>query len=268
LDADSQSAWWGLNILIEYGYDGTGFFGSQIQPDKPTVSGAIEDALTVLYGRRIRINPASRTDRGVHARHTGATLTIPESCGPPATDLAKALNAHLPANIRIQRVSVVPDGYRARFEALAKEYRYRWREGKLPDIFETRYRAFVPARLDRNRVRDAIELMAGRHSFEHFCRRRAGQMDFLCSISGARVLWRGTRGEFRITGDRFLHQMVRRIVAAIFEIGQGRLDTGDFSRALFEGKPLKRVDVAPAEGLVLWKVYFREFGDESNNAFY
>lgn len=246
----------GLNVLIEYAYDGTRYFGSQVQPGKPTVSGVINEALSGLYGRRISIDPASRTDRGVHARHTGATVLLPLGCGPDIEALVGVLNSRLPRDIRNLCARAVDFSASARYMARGREYRYRWRERREPDVFEARFRAFVPGRLDRDKMSEAARLFEGLHSFENFAKRRAGQVDFLCRIGLSEVRFDGTRGEFRIRGDRFLHQMVRRLQASMIRIGLGELEISSLQAAFDEGKPLSRVDVAAPEGLILWKVYF------------
>ena len=54
-------------MVVEY--DGTGYFGMQIQPKKKTVQGVIQNALGKLFNREQKICFASRTDAGVHALH-------------------------------------------------------------------------------------------------------------------------------------------------------------------------------------------------------
>ena len=48
-------------------YDGTDFAGWQVQPDRRTVQGDLEAALSRLWERPVRIQGAGRTDAGDHA---------------------------------------------------------------------------------------------------------------------------------------------------------------------------------------------------------
>ena len=48
-------------------YDGTDFFGFQVQARERTVQGEIERALRAVTGQETRVIGAGRTDRGVHA---------------------------------------------------------------------------------------------------------------------------------------------------------------------------------------------------------
>lgn len=267
MKADLKSAVGGLNILVVYGYDGTGYFGSQVQPGKPTVSGAIEDVLAILYGRRIPLSTASRTDRGVHARRTIANFTVPMGSGPKPAEVAKALNAYLPEDIRIVKAFEVGRDFNSRFRATSKEYRYRWRETRLPDVFETRFRAHFRERTDKGLIASGLKQVTGEYSFERFCRRSSERIGYVCRISNCEFKTKGSRGEIRITGDRFLYQMVRRIVGSLYDVGCGRLSLADFENAVKHGKELPLVTVAPANGLILWNVYFAELNDESNNSY-
>lgn len=247
----------GLNLLIEYGYDGTDFFGSQIQKNKPTVCGTIEAVLEQLYGTRMRLDTASRTDRGVHARHTGATVRLAECKGPKVEKLKELMNTHLPMSVRVQRVRIVPDGFHARYNAVSREYRYRWRELVQPDIFESRYTDYQWQVIDKAVVTEAVSILEGLKSFEGFFVGGDACNNYLCNILHASVKWYGTRGQFRIISDRFLYHMIRRLMWAIFKIGTGELSISTFRTSLECGQPFRKCGLANAKGLTLWKVCFR-----------
>ena len=51
-------------IVMVFEYIGTDFAGFQIQPNKRTVQGEIETALTRLLGENIKIYASGRTDKG------------------------------------------------------------------------------------------------------------------------------------------------------------------------------------------------------------
>jgi tRNA pseudouridine38-40 synthase len=256
MSACTTAAPTGLNVLIEYGYDGTDFHGSQVQKSHPTVAGAIQNALERLYGAKLRLATASRTDRGVHARHTGASVKIPDRCGPRLDELARALNAKLPDSVRVYRVRRVAPEFHARHAAISREYRYRWREAIAPDALESRYTAYLPMRLDRAVVCEAANSVCGVHMFYRYCKTESMPDDSSCRVSVSTVRWKGSRGEFRIVADRFLHQMVRRLVWALFEIGSGSLNIEAFQASINDGAPLPRIGVASPKGLTLWMVQF------------
>ena len=59
-------------LIIEY--DGTRYYGFQLQPTLPTIQGEIEKALWKLTKENSRVIAASRTDTGVHAK--GQTISF------------------------------------------------------------------------------------------------------------------------------------------------------------------------------------------------
>lgn len=63
-------------------YDGTGFSGYQIQPNKRTVQSELEAALSKMHkGMEVKVSASGRTDAGVHAKgqviHFDSPLQIP-----------------------------------------------------------------------------------------------------------------------------------------------------------------------------------------------
>ncbi len=104
-------------------YDGTAYFGWQVQPDLPTVQGALAEAIYAVTRQRVLPQGSGRTDTGVHALGQVASFALPTRI-PPA-NLQRALNRRLPASIRVLRADHAPDGFHARHSAVAKMYEYR-----------------------------------------------------------------------------------------------------------------------------------------------
>jgi len=166
------------------------------------------------------------------------------------------LNASLPVAVRVYRIRTVEPSFHARHAAISREYRYRWREVAEPDPLESRYTVHQPRRLDRDAVSVAVNAICGVHRFDRFCKAESLPVDSSCRVESAAVRWTGSRGEFRIVADRFLHQMVRRLIWTIFEIGCGCLNFDAFQASVSIGAPLPRVGVVPPKGLTLWNVRF------------
>ena len=82
------------NILLEIEYDGTDYFGWQIQKDKVTVQGKIEEAIEKLFHKKVRLFYAGRTDRGVHAKAQIVNFFIQTNLS--SQNIFKALNSFLP----------------------------------------------------------------------------------------------------------------------------------------------------------------------------
>ena len=55
------------NIKLTIEYDGKNFAGWQTQPNKESIQGEIENAISSITGEEIEIFGSGRTDAGVHA---------------------------------------------------------------------------------------------------------------------------------------------------------------------------------------------------------
>ena len=121
-------------------YNGAGFHGWAVQPDRRTVQGVIEEALgRILHGHgehaeAPRLTVAGRTDAGVHASHQVCHVDVSDQAlarcvGHMQVTAVKALETRLSRmmsdDIAIHAVSVAPDGFDARFSALERTYVYR-----------------------------------------------------------------------------------------------------------------------------------------------
>ncbi|MCX6831577.1 MAG: tRNA pseudouridine synthase A [candidate division Zixibacteria bacterium] len=100
-------------------------------------------------------------------------------------------------------------------------------------------------------------LLVGMHDFSGFCVQKSLKDDNRCTIKDA--AWRkiGKKLYFKITGDRFLHHMVRFLVGAQFEVATGRLTRGDFELILKNPTEKRALYTAPPDGLYLMRVKIR-----------
>src|SRR5215467_6336601 len=109
------------NLKLTLAYDGYDFAGWQVQPDRPTIQGALVSAIEHLTGEKKLPQGSGRTDAGVHALAQVATVSLDSPI--PVANLRKALNDLLPPSIRILNVEEVADDFHARRSARAKTYR-------------------------------------------------------------------------------------------------------------------------------------------------
>ena len=103
-------------------YDGTDFAGFQVQPGRRTVQGELEAALARLDPSGSgTVDAAGRTDAGVHA--SGQVIAFTYRGRSSATELARALEALLPADVSIGGLRMVPDRFDPRYASRYREYR-------------------------------------------------------------------------------------------------------------------------------------------------
>lgn len=239
--------------LVEY--DGTDFFGYQIQARERTVQGAIEETVKKITGLDIRIDGAGRTDARVHA--IGQVIAFNAAWKHSLADLHRALNATLPSDIVVNKLKVVSQDFHPRFDAISRSYRYTIIRQSWPSVLDRRYAYHVKNKLNLAAMERASRLLIGSHNFASFGRPPQGDntvrevMQASWSESGSRLI-------FKITANAFLYRMVRNIVGTLLEVGLGRLAATDISEILDACDLRRSASPAPAHGLCLVKVSYPE----------
>lgn len=235
-------------------YDGTDFHGWQVQPDAPTVQGAILEAARRFLGEEARVVGASRTDAGVHALRQTASLSIAAPLEPAA--VRGALNAALPRAIRVLSAVEAPSGFDARRAAVGKRYAYLVDNGPVAAPLWRRLAWHVPVPLDVSAMRTALTALRGRHDFSAFCAAAGAASPPVCTVHAVHVLRRRERVAVLVSADRFLHHMVRTIVGSAVEVGRGAQRPAWLADVLASRVRERAGPTAPAHGLVLVRVRY------------
>lgn len=221
------------------------------------MQGELEAALAVVSRTDPpRVTVAGRTDAGVHATGQVAHVDLQPAVAQDRL-LLRRLNGLLPEDVRVRRTTLAPDGFDARFSALARTYRYRVVDR--PDLVDPLRRREVlvwPRPLSLEAVQAACRPLLGEHDFAAFCKRREGATTVRALLA---LDWTRTDAgvlELVITADAFCHSMVRSLVGAMLAVGEGRR-TPDWPGALLASSTRSsEVPVAPPHGLVLEHVAY------------
>lgn len=245
-----------MRLKLTLAYDGADFRGWQSQPDGGAVQDVLQAAMTRLAGgKKISVQGSGRTDAGVHALGQVAHADVPGERG--AEFWGRALNATLPASLRVLSCRRAPDEFHARYAATGKTYDYLlWTGPILPPHWAGRAWHVQPPP-DFARLRRAAKILVGRHDFRGFSANRGTPVrDTKRHLRRVVVTRDGSVIRLRFEGDGFLYKMVRMLVAALVRVGQGKATLDDL-RARLHGRPtdLPRV-VAPADGLYLVRVAY------------
>jgi tRNA pseudouridine38-40 synthase len=230
-------------------YDGTDYAGFQAQPGARTVQAELEAALATLSGgRRVRVDAAGRTDAGVHALGQVIAFTYPGRLA--AEELGRALDALLPADVALRDLRRAPVGFRPRYAARYREYRYTVWNGPRSPLRE-RFALGVRVPLDTAAMARAGQALEGQHDFSAF---GAADRQPVRTLHRVRVRREGSLVTVDVSADAFLRQMVRRIVAALLLVGRGEVEESAVAAALASRGPAFNGAVAPAKGLCLRRV--------------
>ena len=245
-------------LKLVVAYDGAPFAGWQSQTNQNAVQDHIERAFKIVTGEKVRVHGASRTDAGVHALAQTAHIELSKrSLG--AAQWPSALNASLPAAIRIFRCAYVTDKFHARYSALGKLYRYRiWNDRILPP-FEVGRAWHVPASLNFEVMSREAKAFIGRHDFASFAANRGKpEHDTFRNIDRAQLRRRGKCLVIEISGSGFLYKMVRLMVGALVRSGRGQGEAGEIAERLRKPAHASAAArfAAPACGLTLVRVIY------------
>jgi tRNA pseudouridine38-40 synthase len=230
-------------------YDGTRLVGWQRQAQGDSVQGLLEDALARFEGASVTVHGAGRTDAGVHALGQVASAVV--SFDHEVTTLQRALNVHLPQDVRVLSVVEAAPEFHARFSARAKTYQYRIRNTPVADPFERWYEWHLPEPLDLAAMEKAAAALVGTHDFIAF--QSVGSETSGTTRTVTRSTWRDTGGllTYEISGDGFLRHMVRAIVGTLVEVGRGWREPEKVAALLEPRTRAEAGATAPAHGLFL-----------------
>ncbi|MCK4856809.1 MAG: tRNA pseudouridine(38-40) synthase TruA [candidate division Zixibacteria bacterium] len=240
------------NILLQLAFVGTNYSGWQRQTNGLAVQEVIENALAEITGEKIALTGCSRTDAGVHAEQFFANFRTNASL--PADRFRLALQSKLPHDIMVTKSRQVAAGFNARRAALEKSYRYQIYFGKSPFLVDRWW--LCPQVIDFRVLPKLTEMLPGDHDFSGFCVRKSLKHSNHCLIKQA--TWRkdGRKLYFQITGNRFLHRMIRFLVGAQIEVAAGKMSKTEWENIILNQSESRAKYPAPPDGLYLTRVKY------------
>ena len=246
------------NIKIILEYDGTNYFGWQSQSGsgRATIQETLEQALKELTGEDVKTYSSGRTDAGVHA--LGHVAHFRTESRIPSEAWAPALNHLLPEDIRVQSSEDVPDDFHARYSATGKIYRYVILNRRAPSALHRSRAWLIDRKLNLNAMRRSASVLIGTHNFSAFRSSACNAKTPVRKLSALTVIKRGDFVEILLEADAFLMHMARNIVGTLVDIGLGRYTADAVKQMLLSRDRSKAGRTAPACGLYLVKVLYRE----------
>lgn len=252
-------------IVLKFAYDGTRFsgFAMQPQPNIRTVAGELVQALETFLRRPVDITCAGRTDAGVHAvaQYVSFPAVHADELAIARRRWMRAMSALLPDDIALVDVYHAVPGFSARFDARARTYTYRIVSGERRPLLTRAYTWWNRAPLDVEAMESAAQCLLGEHDFKSFCK-AASAVDkpthrCVQSVGFARERNLGEEClAFTITGNAFLHSMVRTIMGSLVEVGAGHRDQAWLADALAACDRAAAGPTAPAQGLCFMDVVY------------
>ena len=195
-----------MRIALKIAYIGSQFHGLQIQPDVNTIEhelfSALEQMGIIIDIESSNYAASGRTDTGVHA--LGQVIAF--DTDRPDLAIPRAINEKLPPLVRAWSRAEVPDDFDPARDALHRTYRY----------------VLMGEQYDISRIRSAAKIFSGTHDFFNFTPpQSSGTMPTMRTIENIDVRIDAPYTIIDITANRFLWNMVRRMIAALAMIGCG-----------------------------------------------
>jgi len=258
-------------ILLTILYDGSAYYGWQVQKSVRTIQGVIEGVLYRITGQHLRIYGSGRTDAGVHALGQRAIFDTDSRLSAP--DFGSALNALLPDDIRIIDASEAGPEMHPRFSALSKRYFYLIYNAPIKNPFLLRYAWHIKYPIDINEMRQASVYFKGIHDFKSFT--TVGKVltsnyskvtireIYDITISEEKTIGffgavesSGRFIKITIEADGFLRYMARNIVGTLVDVSSGRIEKEEISNIIRAKNRASSGIAAPPNGLYLERVYY------------
>lgn len=245
------------NMKVTIAYDGTHYHGFQEQRGTrfQTIQGILEESLSRLAKKEIRVIGAGRTDSGVHAR--GQVINFdPEGWPIPLERVAYALNSLLPRDIVALESLEGPTAFHARFSAVAKTYRYTVYNGKLHSPFQRLFSYHIPQPLNVEAMQAGAHYLVGKHDFSAFRALGTPVKTTVRTLHEARVSREGDLVYVDVRAEGFLYHMARMIAGTLIRVGLGKINAEEVAGILASRDSMLGGPTAPARGLCLEKVEY------------
>ena len=242
------------NIRLDLCYDGSRYRGWQrLSGVENTLQGKLETALSRILGESIEISGSGRTDAGVHARGQVANFHCQSQMS--CQEILSQLRRYLPEDVGVYSCKEVSPRFHARLNAKEKTYCYRIWNTDAPCVFERRYVTVLPEKLDLEVMRMAADYLVGEHDFSAFCANPKMKKSTVRYIRSLDVMKLDHEVRITVTGNGFLHGMVRILVGTLVEVGLGKRKADEIP-ALFGAKRSQAGPLMPPQGLCLQEVFY------------
>lgn len=244
-------------IKLTVAYDGTNYCGFQRQKNGITIEEVLNKGISRATNEEIKIIGASRTDSGVHA--LGNVVVFDTNSTIPANKMVFAINRRLPADIVITDSQEVDLNWHPRYQYnIEKVYEYHIFNAKVENPMKRLYSTFVSFALDLEQMRKGAAYLIGEHDFASFCNIKSEVENTIREIYAIEIKRVNEEIIITVRGNGFLYNMVRIIAGVLIRVGRGFYQPEKVKELLEKRVRTRESITAPAEGLVLKSIHYKE----------
>ena len=245
-----------FNYLIKIEYNGSKFVGWQYQKNGISIQEKIEKALKKIFNKKIRINGAGRTDKGVHAYGQFANFLIKKKIDDKKKFL-DSINFFLGKNlISIIEVIEKNEEFHARHQAKERIYEYQIvnRQGSLSlDKLKSWH---IKKKIDLNKLKKGAKILVGKHDFSTFRASSCSSKSPIKKMNSVKIKKKGDKIYIKFSSRSFLQNQVRSMVGCLKYLSTGKWSLVDFKKAFKLKKRANCAPPAPAYGLYLLNIKY------------
>lgn len=247
-----------MRYALQIQYDGTHYAGYQSQPDQSTIQGCLDNAISKVADHKVVSTCAGRTDAGVHA--VGQVVHFDTTAERDDHAWLMGINSNLPPDISVTWVKRVADDFHARFDAVARSYRYTVYNAPNRQAMSHRYATWHRKPLDAEAMHRAAQCLLGEHDFSAFRAVGCQAKSPVRTVQAISVERAGDLITLDIQANAFLYHMVRNIMGSLLEIGEGE-QTVEWMEVALKSKNRSAAGVkAPPNGLCLLEITYESLG--------
>lgn len=243
-----------LKLILSY--DGSNYLGWQATKEGLSIEETLQKAIEKILQQPVRLEAASRTDAGVHAKGQVVSFFAHLS----KLDLKKlhiSLNQLLPKDIRVLSLELVSMDFHPTLDGKEKEYVYQLSTSPFQCPFKRQTSWHFPFHLDMSMMEKAAMSLIGEKDFKGFTNTKKNPHETtIRTIHSIRIEKQQEDIIFTIRGNHFLYKMVRNIVGTLCYIGCEKLPLSVIADLLQNKQRAKGGMTAPAHGLTLSKVIY------------
>ncbi len=253
-----------FNYLVEIQYLGFRFHGWAKQPDVKTVHHMIDRTIAYVLGHeKFKTLGTSRTDALVSAVHSGFQLFLHEPID--EEKFIRAFNKNLPNDIRALGMQSVDSSFNIIQSPKLKEYVYLFHDGEKGHPFCAPFMAYFPGKLNLELLNEGARRLKGKHHFINYTTKPSPDTNFDREITDAEIrendlfsgsFFPGNSFLFHVKSAGFLRHQVRLMMGQLVQLGREMISMDEFVHSLDNKNAAPFSFIAPASGLILWKIDF------------
>lgn len=235
-------------------YDGGRYYGFQRQNGLPTVQAELERVLSTRFQENIIVQPSGRTDAGVHALNQVVHFDTEKQFD--TSSFGYSINTMLPKDIAVNSCERVSDDFHARFDAKKKTYLYKVCLSQIHSPLKRLYYHICFYDLDIEKMKKACQFFIGEHDFRAFMLADEEKENTIRTIYDLHIDFKGEDLFIYVTGNGFLHNMVRIIAGTLIDVGRGRFAPEDIIKMIDSKRHVMTGKTLEACGLYLYSVEY------------